>query len=99
MNHNQGVIGVLNEDAANRAAVIRGTQLAPIHHLCRGWRNLHIQINKLPKQRLLDNRLALRIRPILVDCGLPQLPRTTAASPGTSACGILSKPGASGGGG
>lgn len=58
---------MLNEEAANRPAVIRGTQLALIHHLCWCWRNLHIQINKLPKQQLLDKLLALPVRPILVD--------------------------------
>lgn len=32
------------EDAANRAAVMRGAQLALIHHLCQCWGNLHAQL-------------------------------------------------------
>lgn len=73
---------MLNEEAANRPAVIRGTQLALIHHLCWCWRNLHIQINKLLKQELLDKLLALPVRPIPVDCELLQLPRTSCLSRG-----------------
>lgn len=67
--------GAQDKDAANTPAVIRDTQLALIH-LCWCGANLHMQINKLQKQWLLDKLFAISVGSFMVGCGLPRLPRT-----------------------